>query len=83
MTGGRQRAALLSTGAMEFDASAYEGPTMKTDEVVAMRMLFEACDTEGSGAIPLKEFKSRLVVNLRTVAIHVAPIFSKQAPQYS
>ncbi|KAL8436173.1 hypothetical protein ACSSS7_001903 [Eimeria intestinalis] len=46
---------------MEFDASAYEGPLMKNDEVVALRMLFEACDIEGSGSIPLKEFKSRLV----------------------
>lgn len=50
------------TNAMEFDASNYEGPLMKADEVVAMRTLFEACDTDGSGAIPLKEFKSRLVV---------------------
>ena len=49
---------------MEFDASAYEGPLMKTEEVLAMRSLFEACDTEGVGSIPLKEFRSRLVVKL-------------------
>lgn len=46
---------------MEFDASAYEGPFMKTDEVVAIKGLFDACDTDGSGLVPLKEFKSRLV----------------------
>lgn len=46
---------------MEFDASTYEGPLMKTDEVIAMKTLFESCDTDGSGSIPLKEFKSRLV----------------------
>lgn len=53
-----------STG-MEFDASVYEGPQMKADEVIAMRTLFEACDTDGSGSIPLKELKSRLVVKCR------------------
>lgn len=55
----------LSTAAgAEFDASAYEGPLMKADEVMAMRVLFEACDIDGSGTIPLKELKSRLVVRL-------------------
>ncbi|KAL8425739.1 hypothetical protein Efla_003117 [Eimeria flavescens] len=45
---------------MEFDASAYEGPLMKSDEVIALRTLFKACETDGSGSIPLKEFRSRL-----------------------
>ncbi|CDI82781.1 caltractin (centrin), putative [Eimeria praecox] len=62
MTGGRQPNLQFSSAAgAEFDASVYEGPLMKTDEVVAMRVLFEACDTDGTGTIPLKELKSRLV----------------------
>ncbi|CDI79779.1 caltractin (centrin), putative [Eimeria acervulina] len=62
MTGGKQMNFQLSTAAgAEFDASAYEGPLMKADEVMAMRVLFEACDIDGSGTIPLKELKSRLV----------------------
>ncbi|CDJ41384.1 caltractin (centrin), putative [Eimeria tenella] len=62
MTGIQNMSSQLSpsTG-MEFDASIYEGPQMKADEVIAMRTLFEACDTDGSGSIPLKELKSRLV----------------------
>lgn len=66
MTGIQNMSSQLSpsTG-MEFDASIYEGPQMKADEVIAMRTLFEACDTDGSGSIPLKELKSRLVVKCR------------------
>ncbi|CDJ53472.1 caltractin (centrin), putative [Eimeria brunetti] len=62
MTGGRPPNLQLSPSAgVEFDASVYEGPLMKADEVMAMRILFEACDTDGTGTIPLKELKSRLV----------------------
>ncbi|XP_026191787.1 caltractin [Cyclospora cayetanensis] len=62
MVGRRQPSSQMcpSTG-VEFDTSAYEGPFMKADEVAAMRVLFEACDRDGSGSVPLNEFKSRLV----------------------
>lgn len=35
---------------------------MKADEVLAFKVLFDSCDVDGTGVIPLKEFRSRLMV---------------------
>ncbi|PFH33100.1 EF hand domain-containing protein [Besnoitia besnoiti] len=55
------RAAHTFTGATgEFDPQKYERPSMKQDEIAALKRLFDACDTEGTGQIHLRDLKHRM-----------------------